>query len=65
MKTFIVVKAGSERYHIYNAVGNCVAVVATREDVYRYFDAELTTSPCTSIVFRYTAGHGTCIVILK
>ena len=65
MKTFIIVKASSKRYHIYNALGNCVAVVASREDIDHYFDAELTTSPCTSIVFRYTAAAGTFIVTLK
>lgn len=65
MKTFIVVKAGSERYHIYNAGGDIVAVVASREGVFRYFDNELITSPCTRIVFRYTAAAGTYIVTLK
>lgn len=66
MNTFIVVKSkgDSKRYHIYNAAGNCLAVVTSREAVFRYFDAELTTSPCMSYTYRCTCNPAVAIVIL-
>lgn len=65
MKSFIIVQAESKRYHIYNSVGNFVALADSRIDVFKYFDEVLSRSSCTSFALSYTAAAGTFIVYMK
>lgn len=65
MKTYIIVKAASKRYHIYNEVGECVAIVSSRFEVSNYIDEVFCPSSCTSYTFKHTAAAGTFIVTMK
>lgn len=65
MKTYFIVKAPSKRYHIYNALGVCVSIVASKFAAFNYLDEVLATSSCTDYIFRYTAAAGTFIVTMK
>ena len=64
MKSFFIVQAESKRYHIYNSVGNFVALADSRIDVIKYFDEVLSRSSCTSFGLSYTAAAGTFIVYM-
>lgn len=63
--TFIIVKSEAKRYHIYNGVGDCVAIVSSRQEVINYINEVFCPSSFTSYTFRYTAAPGTFIVTLK
>lgn len=65
MKTYIIVKAPSKRYHIYNSAGECVAIVASRMEVSNFLNAIFCPSTCTSYTFKYTAAAGTFIVTMQ
>ena len=65
MKTFIIVEAISQRYHIYNADGDCVAILSSRKEVCSYIHDALFASSFTSYTFKYTAAPGTFIVTMK
>ena len=62
MKTYIIVKASSKRYHIYNGAGDCVATVPSPKEVVSYLHAVFRPSSCISYTFKYTAAVGTFIV---
>ena len=64
MKTYIIVKASSKRYHIYNGAGECVAIVSSRMEVSSYLNEVFCPSSCTSYTFKYTAAAGTFIVTM-
>ena len=65
METFVIVKALSKRYHIYNGVGDCVAIVSSRMEVDNFIHEVFCPSSCTSYSFKYTAAPGTFIVTMK
>lgn len=65
MQTFIVVKDSVKRYHIYDTIGNCVAVVKSVSSLYKYFEAVIVTSDYPQFIQRFTAVDDTFIVILK
>ena len=65
MKTYIIVKASTKRYHIYNGVGECVNILLTRKEVISYLNEVFFTSSCTSYTFQYTAAVGTYILTMK
>ena len=64
MKTYIIVKASSKRYHIYNGAGDCVATVPSRMEVVSYLNEVFCPSSCTSYTFKDTAASGTFIVTM-
>ena len=63
--TFVIVKAPSKRYHIYDGFGDCVAIVASRQEVSNYINEVFCPSLYTSYTFKYTAAAGTFIVTFK
>ena len=65
MKTYIIVKASSKRYHIYNGFGECVASVPSRMEVFSYLNEVFCPSSCTSYTAKPTAAAGTFIVTMK
>ena len=65
MKTYIIVKASTKRYHIYNCYGECVDIFLSRDDVISYLNEVFFTSSCTSYTFQYTAAVGTYILTMK
>ena len=65
MKTYIIVKAPSKRYHIYNGAGYCVANVPSRMEVINYLNEVFFPSSCTSYTVKPTAAAGTFIVTMK
>ena len=65
MKTYIIVKASSKRYHIYNGFGECVAIVPSRMEVFSYLNEVFCPSSCTSYTAEPTAAAGTFIVTMK
>ena len=65
MDTYIIVKAPSKRYHIYDGVGDCVAIVRSRMEVFNYLNEVFCPSSYTSYTFKYTAAAGTFIVTMK
>ena len=65
METYIIVKAPSNHYHIYDGTGDCVAIVPSRMEVYKYLYEVFCPSSCTSYTFKYTAAAGTFIVTMK
>ena len=65
MKTYIIVKASSNRYHVYNGAGECVAIVASRMEVFNYINEVFCPSLCTSYTVKATAAAGTFIVTMK
>ena len=65
MKTFIIAKASSKRYHIYNGAGDCVTIVSSLWEVFKYIDEVFCPSPYRTYTFKYTAAAGTFIVTLK
>ena len=65
MKTYIIVKASSKRYHIYNGFGECVAIVASRWACFNYLDEVFCPSSCTSYTVKPSAAAGTFIVTMK
>ena len=65
MKTYIIVKASTKRYHIYNSYGECVAIRPSRVEVFSYLNEVFCPSSCTSYTFQYTAAAGTFIVTMK
>ena len=65
METYIIVKAPSKRYHIYDGFGDCVTIVSSRMKVYNYLNEVFCPSSCTSYTFKYTAAEGTFIVTMK
>lgn len=64
MKTYIIVKASSKRYHIYNGAGDCVATVPSWKEVFSYLKEGFCLSSCTSYTFKDTAASGTFIVTM-
>ena len=64
MMTFIIVKASSERYHIYNGAGARVAIVPYWMEVVKYLNKVYCTSACTSYTAKPTAAAGTFIVTM-
>ena len=70
MKTYIIVKASSKRYHIYNGAGDCVATVPSRMEVISYLNEVshlnevFCPSSCISYTFKNTAASGTFIVTM-
>ena len=58
MKTYIIVKASSKRYNIYNGAGDCVATVPSRMEVVSYLNEVF----CHT--FKDTAASGTFIVTM-
>ena len=64
MKTYIIAKASSKRYHIYNGAGECVAIVPSRMEVSSYLNEVFCPSSCTSYTFKSTAAAGTFIVTM-
>lgn len=63
MQTLIIVHSkDSKRFHIYNAGGMCVAVVATKQAVLDYLDKALSSSPFTYYVYRHTCDSHTIII---
>ena len=65
METYIIVKAPSKRYHIYDGFGDCVTIVSSRMEVFNYLNEVFCHSSCTSYTFKYTAATGTFIVTMK
>ena len=65
MKTYIIVRAPSKRYHIYNGVGNCVAIVPSQIEVINYLNEVFCPSSYTSYTTKPTAAAGTFIVTMK
>ena len=65
MKTFVIVKASSKRYHIYNGSGDCVTIVSSRGEVFNYIDEVFCPSSYRTYTFKYTAAAGTFIVTMK
>ena len=65
MKTFVIVKASSKRYHIYNGAGECVSIVSSPKEVTDYIHEVFSHSSFTSYTFKYTASEGTIIVTMK
>lgn len=65
MKTYIIVKALSKRYHIYDGVGDCAEIVSSRMEAYNYLLEVFRNSQFTSFTFKYTAAPGTFIVTMK
>lgn len=65
MKTYIIVQASSNRYHIYNGAGECVAIVSSRFEISNYLNEVFCPSSCTTYTFKYTAAAGTFIVTMK
>ena len=65
MKTFVIVKASSKRYHIYNGAGDCVTIVDSRWEVLKYIEEVFCPSPYRTYTFKYTAAAGTFIVTMK
>ena len=65
MKTYIIIKESSTRYHIYNGDGECVAIVYSRWEVFKYLDEVFRPSSCTSYTFKPSAVAGTFIVTMK
>ena len=65
MKTYIIVKASTKRYHIYNGAGECVAIVSSYWEVLTYIDEVFCLSSCTSYTFKPTSAAGTFIVTMK
>jgi len=65
MKTLIIVQSSSNRYHIYNGVGDCVAIVSSPKEVTDYIHEVFCPSSFTSYTFKYTASEGTIIVTMK
>ena len=63
MKTFIIVKH-SKLYHIYNDVGDRVAILASREDIHIYINHIFCPSSFTSYTFKPTVVAGTFIVTM-
>ena len=64
MKTFIIIKASSKRYHIYDGAGECVAIRPSRMEVFSYIDEVFCPSPYRTYTFKYTAAAGTFIVTM-
>ena len=62
MKTYIIVKASSKRYHIYTCAGDCLATVPSRMEVFSYLNEAFYPSSC--ITFKRTAVSGTFIVTM-
>lgn len=65
METYIIVKAPSKRYHIYDGFGDCVAIVSSRMEVENFIHEVFCPSSFTSYTFKYTAAPGTFIVTMK
>ena len=65
MKTFVIVKASSKRYHIYNGAGECVAIRPSRIEVFSYLNEVFSPSSCTSYTFKPTAVAGTFNATMK
>ena len=65
MMTFIIVKSSSKRFHIYNGVGECVAIRSSRMEVISYLNEVFCPSSCTSYTFQNTVAPGTFIVTMK
>ena len=65
MKTYIIVKASTKRYHIYNGFGELVAIRNSRIEVFSYLNEVFSPSSCTSYTFQYTAAAGTFIATMK
>ena len=65
MKTYIIVKASTKRYHIYNGAGECVAIRPTPMEVFSYLNEVFCPSSFTFYTFQYTAAAGTFIVTMK
>ena len=62
--TFIIVKH-SKLYHIYNGVGQCVAIASSYWEVFTYLDEVFCPSSYTSYTVKPTAAAGTQIVTMK
>ena len=64
MKTYIIVKASSKRYHIYNGAGDFVTIASSRSEVFNYLNEVFCPSSCRTFTFKYTAAPGTFIVTM-
>ena len=65
MKTFIIAKASSKRYHIYNGAGEFVTIVSSLWEVFKYIDEVFCPSSYRTYTFKYTAAAGIYIVTMK
>lgn len=65
MMTLFIVKSLSKHYHIYNGVGDCVAVAFSRQEVSDYINEVFCPSQFTSYTVKHTAAPGTFIVTMK
>ena len=64
MKTYIIVKASSKRYHIYNGAGYLVATAPSRKKVISYLNEVFCPSLYTYYTLKYTAASGTLIATM-
>lgn len=64
MKTFIIVKASSKRYHIYDGAGDFVTIASSRSEVFNYLNEVFCPSSYRTYTFKYTAAAGTFIVTM-
>ena len=64
MKTYIIVRAPSKRYHIYDSVGDCVAIVSSLMEVINFLNEVFCPSSCTSYTIIPTAAAETFIVTM-
>ena len=65
MKTFIIVKSETNPYHIYNGLGERIAIRLSIMEAMSYLNEVFGHSVCTSYSFQHTAAAGTFIVTMK